>query len=366
MKRPFQILGVDVMDLPKTERGNQHVVVFQDFLTKWPMVFPVPDQRSIRLVRLLTEEVIPIFGVPEALLSDRGTNLLSHLMQDVCKLLGIKKLNTTAYHPQCDGMVERFNRTLKTILRKHAQKFGRQWDDFLPGVLWAYRNTPHDSTGEKPSFLLFGLDCRSPTEAALLPPSSLQVTDVQDYREELVLSLSSAWELAAKSIQTAQNKYKLQYDKKATPIDYRVGDWVLIRFPQDESGPLRKLSRPWHGPYRVVSVDDPDLTVTKVYFPQDGQIQIHQTRIQHCPEQFPAGFYWYGPRRHGPGRPPKWTENIKPTFAHREVDITPKDKRQKESLPKMKPNTEPRKECSYPLRNRLHRSGRALPEPGVM
>ena len=82
-------------------------------------------------------------------------------------------------------MVERFNRTLKTILRKHAQRFGRQWDEFLPGVLWAYRNTPHDSTGEKPCFLLFGLDCRSLTEAALLPPSSLQVTDVQNYRAEL-------------------------------------------------------------------------------------------------------------------------------------------------------------------------------------
>ena len=55
-------------------------------------------------------------GVPEALLSDRGTNLLSHLMRDVCELLGIEKLNTTAYHPQCNGLVERFNRTLKTKL----------------------------------------------------------------------------------------------------------------------------------------------------------------------------------------------------------------------------------------------------------
>lgn len=75
------------------------------------MVFPMPDQKADRIVRLLVEEVIPFFGVPEALLSDRGTNLLSHLMKDVCKLLGIKKLNTTAYHPECDGMVERFNRT---------------------------------------------------------------------------------------------------------------------------------------------------------------------------------------------------------------------------------------------------------------
>lgn len=91
------------------------MVVFQDFLTKWPLVFPVPDQKAIQLVKLLTEEVIPLFGVPEALLSDRGTNLMSHLMLDICKKLRIRKLNTTAYHPECDGMVECFNRTLSYL-----------------------------------------------------------------------------------------------------------------------------------------------------------------------------------------------------------------------------------------------------------
>ena len=100
VQRVFQIVGVDIMDLPKTEAGNKHVVVFQDFLSKWPLVFPVPDQKAIRLARLLVEEEVPMFGVPEALLSDRGTNLLSHLMEDVCNLLGIRKLNTTAYHPR--------------------------------------------------------------------------------------------------------------------------------------------------------------------------------------------------------------------------------------------------------------------------
>ena len=86
--------------------------------------------------------VDPFCGVPEALLSDRGANLLSHLMRDVCELLGTKKLNTTAYHPQCDGLVERYNRTLKTALRKHVARFGVQWDCFLSGIVWAYRNTP--------------------------------------------------------------------------------------------------------------------------------------------------------------------------------------------------------------------------------
>ena len=145
------------MDLPVTDSGNRHVVVFQFFLTKWPLVFPVPDQKAIRLVKLLTEKVIPLFGVPEAVLSDRGTNLMSTLM---LKKMGIRKLNTTTYHPKCDGMVERFNRTFKTALRKHAATYGSQWDKYLSGILFAYRNILHDSMGKKkPSYLLFDIDC---------------------------------------------------------------------------------------------------------------------------------------------------------------------------------------------------------------
>ena len=139
-------------------------------------------------------------------------------------------------------MVEWFNCMLKTMLRNHASKFGAQWDNYLPGVLWAYRNTPHESTGENPSFLLFGMDCRSPTEAALLPPTPIQVTDVSDYREELALSLSAAQHSAAKCIQQAQKRYKKYYDRKAAPRPYQVGDWVLVKFPHEETGKQRKLS----------------------------------------------------------------------------------------------------------------------------
>jgi len=148
---PFQIVGVDVMDLPLTKSGNHHVVVFQDYLTKFPLVFSVPDQKAVCLARLLIEEVVPLFG--ESLLSDRGTNLLSHLMTDLCKMLGTKKLNTTAYR---DGMAEHFNCTLKSCLRKHATTYGNQWDKHLYGVLYAYRNTPHEFTGEKPSTFCMG------------------------------------------------------------------------------------------------------------------------------------------------------------------------------------------------------------------
>ena len=172
---PFQILGVDVMELPKTTSGNKYVLVFQDYLTKWPMVYAKPDQKSTRIVDILVHEGMPIVGVPESLLSDRGNNLLSFIMKDVCNLLGIEK-NTTAYHTQCDGLVEQFNSTLKTMLRKHAARYGNQWDKYLSAVVWSYRNTPHEATREKPSFSHFEVDLHSPTETTYLPPTELSAS----------------------------------------------------------------------------------------------------------------------------------------------------------------------------------------------
>ena len=157
-------------------------------------------------------------------------------MLAVCQLLGIEKLNTTSYHPECDCIVERFNRTLKSMLRKRAAQIGNQWDKHLLALLRAYRNAPHDTTGEKPSFLLFGWDCRSPTEAALLPVTGTEPTTIEDYREELILTLSSARETALENIQKAQQQYKKSYDRRSDDYTYRDSDWVLIRFPNEETG----------------------------------------------------------------------------------------------------------------------------------
>ena len=310
VQRPFQIVGVDIMDLPLTKRGNRHVLVFQDYFSKWPMVYAIPDQKSWRIAQILCEDIIPMFGVPEALLSDRGANLISHLMMDLCTVLGIKKLNTTAYHPQCNGMVERMNRTLKTMLRKHAGKFGLQWDQYLPGVLWAYRNMPHDSTGEKPSFLLFGMDLRTPSEAALFPPSRLEPTMVENYREELITSLSSARELAAKHLKRKQQQSKEHYDNTIRTRDFRKGNWVLVRFPSDETGRNRKLSQPWHGPYRILDLTDTNATVEKVYRTKDSRVHVHLSRVAFFPQHMPPGYYWYGRNHCCPGKPPQWVESL--------------------------------------------------------
>ena len=142
------------------------------------------------------------------------------------------------------------------------------------------------------------------------PLLKLRYCHPKNYREKVVLSLSTARQMAADSIRTAQARYKKTYDRSSRETDYKLGDWVLVKIPQEETGRMRKLSRPWHGPYRVVDRRDPDLTVVKVYSPQDGQIQIHRNRVAPCPPELPSGFFWYGTRRARSGRPPKWVKQL--------------------------------------------------------
>ena len=85
----------------------------------------------------------------------------------------------------------------------------------------------------------------------------------------------------------------------------RVGEWDFVRFPQEETGRMRKQSRPWHGPFRIVSVQNPDVCVTKVYFPEEGQIRVHQSRVKPSPIVFPAGSYITKGKK-SQGRVPAW------------------------------------------------------------
>ena len=84
--------------------------------------------------------------MPEQLLSDRGTNFLSELIKGVCDILGVKKINTSGYHPQTDGLVEKFNSTLVNMIAKCCETKKRDWDDHLPYLLYAYRTMVQKST----------------------------------------------------------------------------------------------------------------------------------------------------------------------------------------------------------------------------
>ena len=130
VKGPFHRVAVDVLQLPLTSSGNKYIVVFMDYLTKWVEAFPTSDQQASTIAGLLVEHIICRHGVPEELLSDRGSNFLSDLILELCSLLGIRKLNTSGYHPQTDGLVEKFNSTLQSMISKASDKNPTEWDSY--------------------------------------------------------------------------------------------------------------------------------------------------------------------------------------------------------------------------------------------
>ena len=144
---PFDQIGVDVVQFPTSAKGNRYAIVFINYLTKWVEVFHSSDQSALTIAHLLVENIISRHGVPKELLSDRGAAFLSKLLHEVYKLMGIHKVSTTVYHPQTDGLVERFHRTLTSMLSKTTVPGGLDWDDQIPYVLFAYHCSVQESTG---------------------------------------------------------------------------------------------------------------------------------------------------------------------------------------------------------------------------
>ncbi len=138
-----------------------------DYATRWVEAVAMSDQTATTIAKAFLEEVVLRHGCPLMVLSDQGSNFLSKTMSEIVILCGATKLNTSPYHPQTDGLVERFNKTLPTILSMYVQKNQRDWDEYLPYALFSYRTSIHESARDSPFFLLYGRDARLPIDAVL-------------------------------------------------------------------------------------------------------------------------------------------------------------------------------------------------------
>uniref|UniRef100_A0A9J7ZV28 Gypsy retrotransposon integrase-like protein 1 n=1 Tax=Cyprinus carpio carpio TaxID=630221 RepID=A0A9J7ZV28_CYPCA len=163
---PFERIGMDIVGpLPKSARGHEHILVIVDYATRYPEAVPLRKATAKSIAQelfLLASRV----GLPSEILTDQGTPFMSRLMADLCRLLRVKQLRTTVYHPQTDGLVERFNQTLKQMLRHVAAEDKRDWDLMIPYVLFGVREVPQASTGFTPFELLFGRQPRGLLDVA--------------------------------------------------------------------------------------------------------------------------------------------------------------------------------------------------------
>ncbi|MCP4540921.1 MAG: DDE-type integrase/transposase/recombinase, partial [Chloroflexi bacterium] len=231
----------------------RHIVVFSDYLTRWPEAFAVPQVDAEAIARLFMEEIVCRHGCPLELLSDRGKNFLSAMVAEVCRICDTRKVNTTSYWPQTDGLVERFNKTLATILSMYVSSNQRDWDVFVPYALFSYRTSVQSSSKETPFYLVYSRDARLPIDIAFEKERSPYRVDCP-YDEMLPVWLTESRRLARSQIEHAQNQNRKFHDRKLAPLQLKEGDLVYAYTPRTTVGHSRKLTHHWFGPYKVVAL----------------------------------------------------------------------------------------------------------------
>ena len=249
---PFTKIVIDVVGpLPKTKKGNQYILTILDPTTRYPEAFPLKNITSKAIVSKLTT-MFTTFGIPQEIQSDRGSNFTSDLFKAVITELGITQTLSTAYHPQSQGALERCHQTLKSLLRKFChEREDQEWDEALPYMLFAIRETPNESLGISPFEMLFGRKVRGPLRLVkdkLLNTSSHKLVTVTKYLDHLKSTLLEVRAFARNNLKHAQQTMKATYDKTTSARTFQEGDKVLAFIPVPGS-PLRAK---YHGPYEVV------------------------------------------------------------------------------------------------------------------
>ena len=250
---PFERVGVDIVGpIKPASDGHRYILVMVDFATRYPEAEALKNVEAETVAEALWN-MWSRLGVPNQVLTDRGSQFTGRIMQEVYKLLAIKGLTTTPYHAQCNGLVERFNGTLKSMLKKLCMEEPTMWRRYLPAVLFAYREVPQESTGFSPFELLYGRSVRGPMAILREIWTKEKKKDEPQTAAAYVLDLrnriAQTCEIAQRNLAKASDRQKKHFDKKTKNRTFQEGDQVLLLLPEKKN----KLQMAWQGPFEIES-----------------------------------------------------------------------------------------------------------------
>ena len=252
---PFSRVSVDLVGPlnPPSRDGHMYVLTMVDQATRYPDALPLKRIDSETVAEALMEMFSHV-GFPKEITTDNGTQFTSKMFEAFLTLLGTKHHLTPPYHAQSNGLVERFNGTLKTMLRKLTADQPRNWHKHLPALLFAYRDATHAATGFSPFELIFGHSVRGPLsliKECWISPEALtdEERETHYYVTSLKERLQETCAIARERLQVAHEKSKVYFDKRARMRRLKEGDQVLIFLPTSP----KKLLMKWKGPYKVLA-----------------------------------------------------------------------------------------------------------------
>jgi len=220
-----------------------------DHATKFVIAKPTKDGSAETAARLLFEELICKYGTPKELWSDRGKSFIGEIVKYSTELFQIKQKFTSGYHPQTNGLTERFNRTITNELAKVVNPKKDDWPRWLQAKVFAYNTTAQKSTGYSPFELIHTFTPRMPIDSELVaPPESFKK---KDWAEEAYKIAQEMRQDALKKQKVAAEGQKKTYDKGLKPIQINVGDYVRVYDSTAEAKEPMKLRSQYIGPFRV-------------------------------------------------------------------------------------------------------------------
>ena len=284
--RRFELVALDLLKLNQTYKGNKLVLVITDMFTKFTKTAPLHDAESVTVGEAFVNHWLSIFGAPEKLLSDQGSQFTSELFLALCRIVGVRKIFTTAYHPQTDGVVERNNQTIVKIISMFVATDQKNWDDILSMAVYAHNTSVHSTTGQTPYKMMFGVEAPdlSPEAYRLQLPVSRNKSlgPIKNFQQ----SLAKAHKFARKAMRKAQDAYKRNYDKNITPKEYKEGELVYLWQPSTKKEGSRKLTAPWRGPFKIKSKINEWNVVLGIPTPKgESTIRVHINRLRKADEK---------------------------------------------------------------------------------
>ena len=239
-----------ITKLPKTPRQYDAIWVIVDRLTKSAIFLPIKESMSSEaLAELYLREVVARHGVPVSIVSDRDIRFTSRFWRKFQENLGTRVHFSTAYHPQTDGQSERTIQTLEDMLRACAIDFGGSWDKYLALAEFSYNNSYHSSIKMPPYEMLYGRKCRTPICWGEIGQRELASSDVVQQTNDKIDQIRER-------LKMAQDRQKSYADKRRRPIEFQVGDRVMLKV-SPWKGVIRfrkrgKLGPRYIGPFRII------------------------------------------------------------------------------------------------------------------
>lgn len=243
---------MDFLTLEMSKGGFQHILVITDHFTRYSQAIPTRSQTAKVTADVLYNHFILHYGFPRRLHSDQGRNFEGQVIKELCEMAGIQKSRTTPYHAMGNGMVERFNRTLLSMLGTLSLDEKKDWKSHVSPLVHAYNSTRHESTSRSPFFLMFGRHPRLPVDMMLDVPNEDPKLSYHSYVQGLRDRLKESYVIATRAAEKARQTQKGQYDVRARGATLEVGDRVLVRILAFEG--KHKLADKWEeDPYVVLS-----------------------------------------------------------------------------------------------------------------